>query len=775
MDIGVIGWWHYDNQGDLAMLDSLTRALAPHRIVPIDTHFPLNEAELQRLNRLDYVILGGGTQFQTAPVPPFDTFDTWEQRLQTPIGVVGLGVDSLPAQYRSAVNELVERSHFFTVRDRASQEIIDHPKVQLAPDLTFLNPLTTSTRQAQAVCGVNLRMSPGFPIDQWRQALRSLPIELRGVPFSTFGGWQEQQLLQELDQACPATFSADLYQQLDFFIGTAFHSIVFAVQAAIPVIAIAYAPKVRRFMADIGLPDYVLEFDEWPRLPAMFAAIMKERDRLARQLRETTAALQQSAQQAMADVVAEIDRSGKARARTGPTVSIVVVGGQATAANQLSVESALDQTYENIEVLLVAREPETALLNMPQSPRLRFVPSADGNLAACLNRAFAQATGEYRTWIAAGDSFTRDAIDCLVDYLQREPACDLVFADYYRLGDQSCITDVHSVHAADKLFRRNVIGPCVLYRSRLGEALGGFDAHSPDAAYAYWLSANKSGRLTPFHARLFYTRMDYDAEYKRSSERTVRRQWRSKMAWPHRAAWRVIDTDFVDRYAIRPVMSLLRRSRAAVRRIDARQGIQRSTRALRTVLLKNDVGRWRQVAKKTPGWDDRTKIIASFIPGRSSVLDLGAGAQTLKRYLKPGCEYQPCDIVKSSADVLLCDFNSGLYPAVKKRYDFVVCSGVFEYMRHPQEFLATISTLGEELLMSYAPRRDGESKIARLGEGWNNHITASEFEGLLGTCGLTWTIVGQWNQHMLYRIRPSKPLALEAAPALGNSASTTAP
>ena len=61
MNIGAIGWWSYGNQGDLAMLSALRQGLAPHQVVAIDTGFPAHPDAIHRLNRLDYVLLGGGT------------------------------------------------------------------------------------------------------------------------------------------------------------------------------------------------------------------------------------------------------------------------------------------------------------------------------------------------------------------------------------------------------------------------------------------------------------------------------------------------------------------------------------------------------------------------------------------------------------------------------------------------------------------------------------------------------------------------------------------
>ncbi|HEY1662534.1 MAG TPA: methyltransferase domain-containing protein [Verrucomicrobiae bacterium] len=163
-----------------------------------------------------------------------------------------------------------------------------------------------------------------------------------------------------------------------------------------------------------------------------------------------------------------------------------------------------------------------------------------------------------------------------------------------------------------------------------------------------------------------------------------------------------------------------------------------------TLLTPTKKGLWKKVAEAgPPSWDERNQIIAGFIPPGSSVLDVGCGAQTLKQYLKPGCRYQPCDVVKSSPDVIFCDFNAGIYPNVGEPFDYIVCSGVFEYIRKPEEFLRRIPLLGHFTIMSYNPLPPGGSKLARLANGWGwlNHFTNKELEDLFEGMGLSWTIL----------------------------------
>jgi hypothetical protein len=167
-------------------------------------------------------------------------------------------------------------------------------------------------------------------------------------------------------------------------------------------------------------------------------------------------------------------------------------------------------------------------------------------------------------------------------------------------------------------------------------------------------------------------------------------------------------------------------------------------KAASTLIVRTNVRRWREVAKNPrPHWDGRNEIIARLIPAGSSVIDLGCGPQTLRRHLDPSCKYQPCDVIQSTPDVIFCDFNSGIYPKVTQSYDYVICSGVFEYIRNPAEFLKKNSMLGKVMILSYNPLHQfpGDSKIRRLNCDWINHFTKPEVEALFDEVGLNWRVL----------------------------------
>jgi len=175
--------------------------------------------------------------------------------------------------------------------------------------------------------------------------------------------------------------------------------------------------------------------------------------------------------------------------------------------------------------------------------------------------------------------------------------------------------------------------------------------------------------------------------------------------------------------------------------------------ALKTLLFRNDLGRWKNVSQEAPkNWGGRNIIIAEYIAQNSSVFDVGCGDQGLRGLLKDGCEYQPCDLVEKEG-VLYCDFNSGIYPKISRRYDYVVLSGVLEYARRPAEVINRLIAHGGELIVSYATLNKSLSKLGRLSKGWINHLTEYELIKLFESEGLTVRKVAEWNGQGIYSLQ----------------------
>ena len=138
-------------------------------------------------------------------------------------------------------------------------------------------------------------------------------------------------------------------------------------------------------------------------------------------------------------------------------------------------------------------------------------------------------------------------------------------------------------------------------------------------------------------------------------------------------------------------------------------------RIVRSAAGQTDHGRWRILAQNPHySTDLRNRAVGELVPPGSSVLDLGCGVQTLRRFLPADTEYQPCDLVEDVPGVLYCDFNAGIRPPITKKFDFAVCSGVLEFLREPKDFLRRAPELGRTLILAYFPlEQRGRGRVGR--------------------------------------------------------------
>lgn len=100
---------------------------------------------------------------------------------------------------------------------------------------------------------------------------------------------------------------------------------------------------------------------------------------------------------------------------------------------------------------------------------------------------------------------------------------------------------------------------------------------------------------------------------------------------------------------------------------------------------------------KNPGWTKRNIKISKHITDNSNVLDLGCGSKDLLRYIKP-VEYVGIDYIDTHADII-CDFNKPFEIPVNN-WDFIVMSGVIEYLHDLDMFFNTIKNNSDKYIIT---------------------------------------------------------------------------
>jgi glycosyltransferase involved in cell wall biosynthesis len=115
-----------------------------------------------------------------------------------------------------------------------------------------------------------------------------------------------------------------------------------------------------------------------------------------------------------------------------PRVSVCLPAYNAEATIHEAVDSALDQTFEDLELVVVddaSTDRTAALLDSIHDPRVRLERSAvNGGQARALNRALALARGALIKFLHSDDVLAPDCVQRMVEIMDREPGVGLVFA-----------------------------------------------------------------------------------------------------------------------------------------------------------------------------------------------------------------------------------------------------------------------------------------------------------------------------------------------------------
>lgn len=126
-----------------------------------------------------------------------------------------------------------------------------------------------------------------------------------------------------------------------------------------------------------------------------------------------------------------------------PKVSIIIPFYNCAYVNQ-AIESALAQTYNNCEVIVVD-DGSTLHKNLvdPYLKRIKYIYKENGGTATALNRGIGLASGELIAWLSSDDVFLREKILKQV-YFMKKTGADLVYSNFSLINENN------------EIFRENV-------------------------------------------------------------------------------------------------------------------------------------------------------------------------------------------------------------------------------------------------------------------------------------------------------------------------------
>lgn len=180
-----------------------------------------------------------------------------------------------------------------------------------------------------------------------------------------------------------------------------------------------------------------------------------------------------------------------------------------------SIDSVLDQSYKDIELIIVddcSTDGTGALVDeyAATHDNVHVIHNEKNRkLPASLNIGFSYAKGDYYTWTSDDNYFAPEALARMYGIFQSDPNADIVYTDYYTIDSEDKITGEINHKDYTDIFSDNIIGACFLYKKEVHEKLNGYDEGLFLAEdYDFWIRAviNKF-KIEPLYEKLYYYRL----------------------------------------------------------------------------------------------------------------------------------------------------------------------------------------------------------------------------------------------------------------------------
>ncbi len=196
------------------------------------------------------------------------------------------------------------------------------------------------------------------------------------------------------------------------------------------------------------------------------------------------------------ELLIDFGRKGNKMENRCPKVSIVLPTYNGARYLGQSIESCLNQTYRDIELIIVddgSTDATPEIIESFKDPRIKYIRhKKNQRLPGALNTGFRYSTGEYLTWTSDDNQFLPEAIEIMKGCLDKNKYADLVYADYWQYFRQTGEKSLMKLKDILDLTNYNTVGACFLYTRRVYEAVGNYNPNYELVEdYDYWIRITK--------------------------------------------------------------------------------------------------------------------------------------------------------------------------------------------------------------------------------------------------------------------------------------------
>jgi glycosyltransferase involved in cell wall biosynthesis len=197
-----------------------------------------------------------------------------------------------------------------------------------------------------------------------------------------------------------------------------------------------------------------------------------------------------------------------------PLVAIVTPSFNQAEFLPRTIESVLNQTYPNIDYIVVDGDSTDGSVEILRSygERFRWTSKPDRGQSHAINKGFAQADGEILTYLNSDDVLLPRAVETAVRYFQEHPDWDLVYGRAAFVDERDTV--IGSFPPAHYSFERLmhqccICQPAAFWRASIARRVGLFNESLSYAMdYEYWIRVDRAnGRIVHIPEHLAWSRI----------------------------------------------------------------------------------------------------------------------------------------------------------------------------------------------------------------------------------------------------------------------------
>ena len=182
-----------------------------------------------------------------------------------------------------------------------------------------------------------------------------------------------------------------------------------------------------------------------------------------------------------------------------PRVSVLIPCYNAGDYLAQAVESVLDQTYQDFEIIVVDDGSTDNTASVAGSfARVRYVYHAHSGIPVTRNLAVSHARGEFITFLDADDLWDKTKLEKQVAYMDSHPDCQLVYAIARNFfgGESETMTPRQKQLLEANM--DNYMASCCIRRS-VFETYGGFSENYPCGEDTHWVFRLRAAGVSMSH------------------------------------------------------------------------------------------------------------------------------------------------------------------------------------------------------------------------------------------------------------------------------------